>query len=105
MRAKFGFSDLHSFKDYVGFVAMCAPDLFPDREGVGPEDKWTLNLAFFGLREGLKLSATEKGPLGVFTECETLVNEAYDAYRVGQIKEGYSKLAQVKKLLSRIPSK
>jgi hypothetical protein len=104
MRAKFPFSDLHSFKDYLGFVGLCAPDMFPDREGVGPEDKWTLDLAFFGLREGLKLSATEKGSLGVFTECENLVGEAYEAYRAGQIKDGYSKLAQVKKLLSCVPS-
>jgi hypothetical protein len=104
MSAKFAFSDLHSFKDYVGFVAMCAPDLFPDREGVGPEEKWTLDFAFLGLREGLKLSVAEKGPLGVFAECETLVDEAYDAYRAGRRKDGYTKLAQVRKLLSRVPS-
>lgn len=33
MAAKFPFNDLHSFKDYVGFVRMCAPELFPYREG------------------------------------------------------------------------
>jgi hypothetical protein len=50
MAAAFPFSDLHSFKDYVGFVKLCAPDSFLVREGVGPSDQWTLELAFEGLR-------------------------------------------------------
>ena len=58
---KFPFSDLHSFKDYVGFVKLCAPDMFPLREGVQLEDQWTLDLAFEGLRHGIDLAILEKG--------------------------------------------
>ena len=44
--AKFPFTDLHSFKDYVGFVQLCAPNRFPRRDGVSAEEQWTLDLAF-----------------------------------------------------------
>jgi hypothetical protein len=36
--ADFPFSDLHSFKDYIGFVQLCAPDRFPRREGIPPAE-------------------------------------------------------------------
>jgi hypothetical protein len=61
MMTNFPFNGLHSFKDYVVFVRMCAPDQFPAREGVPGEDQWTLDLAFHGLREGLALVVREKG--------------------------------------------
>ena len=51
--ATFPFSDLHSFKDFVFVVRMCAPDHFPAREGLCADDQWSLDLAFKGLREGL----------------------------------------------------
>ena len=102
--AKFPFTDLHSFKDYVGFVRLCAPDLFPEREGMGPEDQWSLDLAFEGLRYGLKLARKEKGERQVFSDCERLVSEAYDLYRAGRVRDGFSKLDQVKKLLKTVPS-
>ena len=102
--AKFPFSDLHSVKDYVGFVRICAPDLFPVREGVSPEYQWTLDLAFRELREGLALAIEEKGDKPVFRECGRLVEEAYNEYRAGNRREGFSKLDQVGKLLKKMPS-
>lgn len=102
--AKFPFNDLHSFKDYVGFVKLCAPDMFPTRDGVGPEDQWNVDLAFNGLREGLVLATTEKGPRPVFQECELLIDEAYKEYASGHTKEGYLKLDEVYKRLKGIPT-
>ena len=102
--AKFPFSDLHSFKDYVGFARICATDLFPVREGVGPEYQWTLDLAFRGLREGLALAIEEKGDKPVFHECERLVDDAYSEYRAGNKREGFFKLDEVSKLLKKVAS-
>ena len=99
---KFPFSDLHSFKDYVVFVRMCAPNQFPVREGVPPEDQWTLDLAFRGLREGLSLAATEKGSRTEFDECSRLVEQAYTHYKSGQRKEGFFALDEAHKLLKRV---
>jgi len=102
--AKFPFSDLHSFKDYVGFVKLCALDMFPEREGLGPEDQWTLNLAFDGLRSGMELAITEKGDRPAFEECKVLIEDAKSAYLMQNIKGGYLKLDAVSKILKKIPT-
>jgi hypothetical protein len=102
--AKFPFTDLHSFKDYVIYVQTYLPDRFRPREGAGPEDQWSLELAFRGLREGLNLAVREKGPKPVFEECEKLVSAAYDEYRAGHVREGFFKLEEVNKLLRKVPS-
>ncbi len=105
MTATFPFSDLHSFKDYVGFVKLCAPDEFPLREGVGSDDQWTFDLAFDGLRLGLRMAVEEKGEREDFTQGELLVNEAFAAYRDGRVRDGFFKLEELQKLLKKIPSR
>lgn len=102
--AHFPFTDLHSFKDYVSFVYICAPDRFPEREGVEPNERWTLDLAFEGLRYGLSLAAKEKGDLPIFATCRAMVEEAYNHYREGRMREGFFKLEEMGKLLRKLPS-
>lgn len=104
MAAHFGFTDLHSLKDYVVFLQTCASTKFPIREGVGPADQWTLDLAFEGLRLGLRMAAEEKGEREEFAQGGSLVEEAYAAYRDGQVREGFFKLEELQKLLKKVPS-
>ena len=104
MAAKFPFSDLHSFKDYVVFVKIAAPDGFRPREGVGPADQWTLDLAFEGLRLGLRMAAKEKGDRAEFARGRALVEEAYAAYRDGNVRDGFFKLEELQRLLKNVPS-
>lgn len=99
---RFPFNDLHSFKDFVVFVRMCAPSQFPAREGARPEDQWTLELAFRGLREGLSQAAQEKGQREEYDQCAKLVDEAYVHYESGRRKEGFVALDQVHKILSKM---
>jgi hypothetical protein len=100
--ARFPFNDLHSFKDYVGFVKLCAPDMFPEREGLGQEDQWTLDLAFEGLRDGMNLAIAEKGNRTTFEECKSLIEEAKLSYLSEDIKGGYLKLDKVYHILRRV---
>lgn len=102
---KWHFIDLHAFKDYVGFVKLCAPTDFPPRAGVGPEEQWTLELAFEGLRHGMKISTEEKGERPEFATCRALIEEAYEHYRKGQMREGFFKLEAMQKLLKKVPSR
>lgn len=104
MAVAFPFSDLHSFKDYVGFVKLCASTRFPMREGVGPADQWTLDLAFEGLRLGLRMAVEETGDRDEFRRSESLIEEAYAAYRDGLIRDGFFKLEEFQKLLKKVPS-
>lgn len=99
---RFPFSDLHSFKDYVGFVAICAATDFPEREGAPPAEQWTLALAFEGLREGLSEARIEKGPRKEFEQCALLFDEAYAHFEHGRVKEGFGALDQSRKLLRKI---
>lgn len=100
--AKFPFNDLHSFKDYIVFVKMCAPNQFPVREGVGSQDQWTLDLAFRGLKEGLSLAIKEKGLQDAFDQCSNLFDEAYNYYLSGNRREGFVALDQAHKILKKI---
>ena len=99
------FHDLHGFKDFVGFVKLCAPDSFPVRQGVGSDEQWTIDLAFEGLRAGLKMAIDEKGPKPVFDRCQKLVDEAYTHYHEGRIRDGFIKLEEMQKLLKKVPSR
>src|SRR5437868_2871561 len=92
LMARFGFTDLHSFKDFVVYVQTYLPNRFPPREAASPKEQWSMELAFEGLREGLKLARSEKGPKPVFADCENLVNEAHEQYRIGHEREGFFKL-------------
>jgi hypothetical protein len=102
---KWHFSDLHAFKDFVGFVKLCAPTDFPPREGIGPEDQWTLDLAFDGLRYGMRLATEEKGERPEFAACRALIEEAYAAYCEGRMRDGFVKLEATQKLLKKVPSR
>ncbi len=101
---KFPFHDLHGFKDYAGFVRLCAPNMFPTRDGRPAEDQWTLELAFEGLRHGLCLTAKEKGELPILLRCRELVEEAYVHYQAGREREGFLTLREMQNLLKTIPS-
>lgn len=100
--ARFPFSDLHSFKDFVGFVRMCAPDQFPIREGRSTEEQWTLELAFSGLNEGMSLAVKEKGDRPEFNECKTLIAASYEHYKCGREDEGFFELDKAYKILKKI---
>ena len=100
--AKFPFNDLHSFKDYVGFVHLCAPDMFPAREGLADDEQWSLCLAFEGLRQGIAQVEEEKGPLPNFPLCRALINQALKHYEAGELREGANALGEVKQLLAGI---
>jgi hypothetical protein len=100
----FGFHDLHSFKDYVGSVIVCAPDQFPYEDWEAPENQLNLDRAFDGLRYGLQLTAREKGESGLLGDCRRLVEEAYAEYGAGRDREGQAKLEAMEKLLLTLPS-
>ena len=102
--ADFGFHDLHSFKDFVSFVRLCAPNDFPTEDYLGPDDQWTLERAFEGLHHGLVIAAAEKGALPAFAVCTNLVNEAYRAYRSGNVRDGFRKLQEIENILGVLPT-
>lgn len=102
---RFGFSDLHSFKDYVVWVQTCASTQFRAEEWASPDDQMTLDLAFEGLRLGLEMATKEKGERDEFVMGRALVEDAYAAYRDGRIRDGFFKLEELRKVLRKVPSR
>jgi hypothetical protein len=100
----FGFTDLHGFKDFVGSVRLCAPDLFPKRDWRGPDEQMNLDRAFIGLRYGLKLAEEEKGGSELLAKCRDLVEEAYTEFHEGRDRVGHLKLQEMDNLLMELPS-
>lgn len=103
--AQFPFSDLHSYKDFIGFVQLSMPDRFPARGGTAVNAQWTPELAFEGLRAGLALAAQEKGNRPAFAMSQMLVDEAEKEYRAGNMRGGFLKLEEMKKLLKKIATR
>jgi hypothetical protein len=66
------FHDLHSFKDYVAIVIVCAPDRFIPETWRSDDDQLNLERAFAGLRYGLELTAQEKGDFALLSRCRGL---------------------------------
>ena len=101
----FGFTDLHGFKDFVGFVILCAPDEFPSDDWLKPEECMNLDRAFVGLRYGLDVTASEVGETEVLSDCRQLVEDAYAEYQAGRDEAGQQRLEQMDKMLLRLRSR
>ena len=102
--ARGGFTDLHSFKDFVAMVIVCAPDRFMYQDWRSADDQLNLERAFEGLRYGLTSTVEEKGESTVLAKCRELVEAAYVEYRAGRNRLGQGKLEEMEKLLKKLPS-
>ena len=103
--ARGGFHDLHSFKDFVSMVIVCAPDQFLSQDWRSPEDQWNLERAFSGLRFGLDLVAREKRETRDLARCRELVKLAEIEYREGRNHQGQARLEEMEMLLKKMPSR
>ena len=101
----FGFTDLHGFKDFVGYVILCAPDLFPKQDWRDSDEQMNLDRAFVGLRYGLNLAEKEVGESYRLERCRELVEQAFAEYQAGRDMAGQVKLEEMDQLLRKFPSK
>jgi hypothetical protein len=97
--AFFGFRNLNGFKDFLGYVQLCAPDLFPADDWRGPDEQMTLDRAFAGIRYGLGLVEKLGCNMVVLSRCQVLVKESYADYRAGKNRAGLQKLETIDELL------
>jgi hypothetical protein len=102
---KWHFTDLHSFKDFVVFVQLCAPDNFPPREGVPHSEQWTLALAQEALEHGLRIAASEGVNESVLSECKGHFDKAFGYYRAANLHDGFKSMESALRILLRVPTK
>jgi hypothetical protein len=99
--AYYGFSDVPGCLDFVGYVILYAPDMFPHEDWLGADEQMNLDRAFDGLRYGLSLLRNHRLSSSECAECSTLVESAFERYRRGADVEGQRLLEEFESLLKR----
>ena len=96
----FHFQDVHSFKDFLGMVIVCAPDNFVTCDWLSAAEQTDLKRAFEGLSYGLNLVEREFGTSDGLNRARVLVSESLEAYRSGSEIAGQQKLEVLEQWLS-----
>lgn len=99
-REYFAFNDIVGFRDYVGYVYGCAPDMFPEEDWLQPHEQMNMKIAFCGLRYGLEIIEKEKGQSQRIEAMRELIDQAEEAYRANDIRGGMEKMDKVRAMLS-----
>lgn len=102
---RFAFTDLHSFKDYVGFVMLCAPDGFPSQDLVPSTAPWTLEMAFDGLRIGIMYYVAPRCTAEALEGMTVDISEALQRYQSGDTKGGFAVMRLLDQKISRLRSR
>ena len=80
--------DYASFKDFVGYFILSAPDNFLFIEGLSPDKQMNLEKAMDELRRGLPILKKRVKDPERYSKLEAMLNEAIDAYQTGDSDTG-----------------
>ena len=80
--------DIDSLYDFIGYVVVCAPDNFPYRDFLPPHEQMTLDKAFAELRGAMSLLDPSVATGNKRKVLSALLDQALDAYRVGETLKG-----------------
>ena len=93
--------DTQSFKDFVGYVVLSAPDSFDEEDYLQPDQQMNLERAFAELRKGFDLIKPrklidEKGEAAL-----SMLEQSLNSYRAGDIVRGAHLLQELRAFLFR----
>jgi len=74
--------------NHIGYVVLCAPDKFPVRDYLRPEDQMNLDLAFEQLRAGVKIAYPSEFHPEKRAPLYTLLDQSLSAYKAGDRLKG-----------------
>lgn len=80
--------DIDSFYDFIGYVVLRAPNRFPVEDYLPAEEQMNLDKAFIELRRGVDLIDPEVATGEKLKIIESLLNQAYVAYKEGEQVKG-----------------
>ena len=99
----YGFSDLNGFKDFVGYVRLCAPDIFPVDEWLTSDEQMDLDRAFEGLDYGFKLLLREGFDPEFIAKLVAISFESLQHFKSGNESSGHRCLKELDTLLGALP--
>lgn len=73
--------DIDSFYNFIGYVRLTAPDRFPVRDYLKPDQQMNLDRAFAELRNGLQLVDPEVADEKKRAQLSALLEDSLSAYR------------------------
>jgi hypothetical protein len=74
--------------NHIGYVVLCAPDKFPMRDYLNPEDQMNLDRAFEQLRAGIEIAYPEEFHPEKRHPLHNLLDQALAAYKAGDRFKG-----------------
>jgi hypothetical protein len=85
---EYGFGRFSEYRDHLGYVVLCAPDEFPVRDYLAPNDQMTLEKAFGQLRRGLPVAYDRIKDKDAIPRAAELLEASYEAYKKGDRRAG-----------------
>lgn len=79
---------IDSFYNFIGYVVLCAPDNFPVRDYLPPEDQMDLEKAFVELHRGVGLIDPKVASGEKLKSIKLLIDQAHAAYKSGDEVKG-----------------
>ena len=74
--------------DFIGYVVLCAPNAFPQRDYLAPEEQMNLERAFEEMRIGLDVFSPRKLTDTKREKALSLLEESLNSYRTGEEVKG-----------------
>ena len=93
---------LSELKDTIAYVMAYAPDRFPYRDYLPPDQQMDLDRAFDQLREEFDDVAKGRGESTEINQCRNGIEDAYKNYRKEDMKTGFLTIQDVLHVLQKI---
>ncbi|ASR53710.1 hypothetical protein [Blastomonas fulva] len=90
----FSIDDVDALWDHIGYVALYAPDEFPEEDFLAADQQMNLERAFEMLRQGLTIAYPESSFFERKLKLNDILDQSYEAYKAGDGDLG-SKLLHV----------
>ena len=97
-------NDLKEFRQLLHVTVMCAPDKFPVRDYLQPEDQLTLDTAFKDLHYGMQFVAKHVKDAERLSQIQAMLDEALVSYKQGLAIEGAHLLQDLEDMIFGKPS-
>ncbi len=80
--------NMDALYDKIGYVVVCAPDKFPYRDFLPPEEQSTLELVFEQMRGAISIIDPSIATPETLPRIKSLLEESYEAYHSGDDLRG-----------------
>jgi hypothetical protein len=93
---------LGELQDTIAYVMAYAPDRFPMEDYLPQHEQMSLNRIYEEMRKVFSEVASGHGESSEIQECRTGIEESFESYRKGDMKNGFLRIQNVLHVLQRL---